>query len=71
MTPADVYHGRGAKILTMREEINKQTIRKRRCSTKPLPLKLKLKLKLNPSLRYEIASALQKTLTMDIMCPNS
>ncbi len=29
-TPADVYQGRGAKILNMREEIRKQTIRKRR-----------------------------------------
>ena len=29
-TPADVYHGRGAKILKMREEIKKQTIRQRR-----------------------------------------
>ena len=29
LTPADVYHGRGAKILKMREEIKKQTIRKR------------------------------------------
>ena len=30
LTPADVYHGRGAKILKKREEIKKQTIRKRR-----------------------------------------
>lgn len=30
LTPADVYHGRGAKVLKMREEIKKQTIRKRR-----------------------------------------
>jgi putative transposase len=30
LTPADVYHGQGAKILKMREEIKKQTIRKRR-----------------------------------------
>ena len=30
LTPADVYHGRGAKILKMREEIKKQTIRIRR-----------------------------------------
>mgnify|MGYP000412344847 CR=1 FL=1 len=30
LTPADVYHGRGAKILKRREEIKKQTIRKRR-----------------------------------------
>lgn len=30
LPPADVYHGRGAKILKMREEIKKQTIRKRR-----------------------------------------
>jgi len=30
LTPADVYHGRGAKILKMREEIKKQTIRQRR-----------------------------------------
>ena len=30
LTPADVYHGRGAKILKMRKEIKKQTIRKRR-----------------------------------------
>jgi transposase InsO family protein len=30
LTPADVYHGRGAKILKIREEIKKQTIRKRR-----------------------------------------
>ncbi|WP_207210025.1 integrase core domain-containing protein, partial [Tropicimonas sp. IMCC6043] len=30
LTPADVYHGRGAQILSMREEIKKQTIRKRR-----------------------------------------
>ncbi len=30
LTPADVYNGRGAKILKMREEIKKQTIRKRR-----------------------------------------
>ena len=29
LTPADVYHGRGAKTLKMREEIKKQTIRKR------------------------------------------
>ena len=30
LTPADVYQGRGAKILKMREEIKKQTIRERR-----------------------------------------
>ena len=30
LTPADVYHGRGAKILKRREEIKKQTIRKPR-----------------------------------------
>jgi len=30
LTPADVYLGRGAKILKMREEIKKHTIRKRR-----------------------------------------
>ncbi len=30
LTPADVYHRRGAQILKMREEIKKQTIRKRR-----------------------------------------
>ena len=30
LTPADVYNGRGAKILKMREEIKTQTIRKRR-----------------------------------------
>lgn len=30
LTPADVYHGRSAKILKMREEIKTQTIRKRR-----------------------------------------
>ena len=30
LTPADVYHGRGAKILKMREKIKKQTIRQRR-----------------------------------------
>ncbi|MEO1563208.1 MAG: IS3 family transposase [Pseudomonadota bacterium] len=30
LTLADVYHGRGTKILKMREEIKKQTIRKRR-----------------------------------------
>lgn len=30
LTPADVYHGRGAKILKIREEIKKQTIIKRR-----------------------------------------
>ena len=30
LTPADVYHGRGAQILKMREEIKQQTIRKRR-----------------------------------------
>jgi len=29
LTPADVYQGRGAKILKMREEIKKQTIRER------------------------------------------
>lgn len=30
LTPADVYHGHGAKILKMREDIKKQTIRKLR-----------------------------------------
>jgi transposase InsO family protein len=30
VTPANVYHGRGAKIRKMREEIKKQTIQKRR-----------------------------------------
>jgi putative transposase len=30
LTPADVYQGRGAKILKMREKIKKQTIQKRR-----------------------------------------
>ena len=30
LTPADVYHGRDAKILKIREEIKKQTIQKRR-----------------------------------------
>ena len=30
LTPADVYHGRSAQILNMREEIKKQTIQKRR-----------------------------------------
>jgi len=30
LSPADVFHGRGADILKMKEEITKQTIRKRR-----------------------------------------
>jgi transposase InsO family protein/transposase-like protein len=30
LTPADVYHGRGAQILELREEIKKRTIQKRR-----------------------------------------
>jgi len=30
LSPADVYHGRGAEILKMREEVKKQTIQKRR-----------------------------------------
>lgn len=30
LTPSDVYHDRGAKILEIREEIKKQTIQKRR-----------------------------------------
>ena len=30
LTPADIYHGRGAKILKIREEIKKKTLRKRR-----------------------------------------
>jgi transposase InsO family protein len=30
LTPADVYHGRGAQILKTREEIKKETIRQRR-----------------------------------------
>jgi hypothetical protein len=30
LTPANIYHDRGAKILKMREEIKKQTIRRRR-----------------------------------------
>jgi putative transposase len=30
LTPADVYHGRGAQILKTREEIKKHTIRQRR-----------------------------------------
>ena len=30
LTPADVYHGRGAQILSMREEIKERTILKRR-----------------------------------------
>jgi transposase InsO family protein len=30
LTPADVYHGRGAQILRMREEIKQQTISRRR-----------------------------------------
>ena len=30
LSPADVYHGRSADILKMKEEIKKQTIRKRR-----------------------------------------
>ena len=30
LTPADIYLGRGAKILKMREEIKKQTLRNRR-----------------------------------------
>ncbi len=34
LTPADVYHGRGAKILKMREEIKKQTIQMRRLKHK-------------------------------------
>ena len=34
LTPADVYQGRGAKILKMREEIKKQTIQKRRLQHK-------------------------------------
>ena len=34
LTPADLYHGRGAKILEMREEIKKQTIRERRVQHK-------------------------------------
>lgn len=34
LTPADVYHGRGANILKLREEIKKQTIRKRRLQHK-------------------------------------
>ena len=34
LTPADVYHGRSAKILKVREEIKKQTIRLRRLQHK-------------------------------------
>lgn len=34
LTPADVYHGRGANILKVREEIKEQTIRKRRLQHK-------------------------------------
>ena len=30
VTPADAYHGRGAKILKVRKEIKKKTIQKRR-----------------------------------------
>ncbi len=34
LTPADVYHGRDAKILNIRVEIKKQTIRNRRFQNK-------------------------------------
>ena len=37
LTPADVYHGRGAQILKAREEIKKQTIRQRRLQHQAAP----------------------------------
>jgi putative transposase len=43
LTPADVYNGRGAEILTMRQVVKKQTIRRRRrenMGLKPLNEKL-------------------------------
>jgi transposase InsO family protein len=63
LTPADVYHGRGAQILKAREEIKKQTIRQRRlqhqsaaAQAEPEP---------HQSLRYESARSLRKTPTTD------
>jgi putative transposase len=37
LTPADVYHGRGAQILQTREEIKKETIRQRRLQHQAAP----------------------------------
>lgn len=37
LTPADVYHGRGREILTARERLKRQTMRRRRRYNKALP----------------------------------
>jgi hypothetical protein len=37
LTPADVYHGRGREILTARERLKQQTLRRRRRYNKALP----------------------------------
>ena len=37
LTPADVYHGRGREILTARERLKRQTLRRRRRYNKALP----------------------------------
>jgi transposase InsO family protein len=37
LTPADVYHGRGRAILTARERLKRQTLRRRRRSNMELP----------------------------------
>jgi putative transposase len=37
LTPADVYHGRGREILTARERLKRQTLRRRRRQNRALP----------------------------------
>jgi transposase InsO family protein len=55
-TPADVYHGRGAKILKMREEIKKQTIRKRRLQHKAAAALIQTETEPEPSLAKHLRS---------------
>ena len=39
LTPADVYEGRGRDILTAREKVKEQTLRRRRLINRGLPVK--------------------------------
>lgn len=63
LTPADVYHGRGAKILKMKRRSRNRQAENAGCSIRPRPPKLQKKP--NQSLRYENSSAFRKTLTTD------
>ncbi|QUJ77207.1 hypothetical protein KDD17_04085 [Sulfitobacter albidus] len=56
LTPADIYYGRGAKILKTREEIKKQRIGKRRLQHHAAAAKSQTEIKPEPPFRYSLKS---------------